>query len=413
MEVARVSSTYDVIVVGAGLAGLRAASVLETRGFSVLVVEKRESVGGRMSSHRVDGFVLDEGFQLINPAYPELIATGVLDDFDLRSFEPSVRFVRGDSSITLADPRRLPREAFVSMWSRDISLADKLRAVRLFADCGLGSAQSILAQRDTTVIAGLKRYGFSPAMIEGVWQPFLRGTLLEDDLDSSWRYTQLLLRSFFKGRPGTHPAGIAALPRALAAQLRTTSIHLDEGARAVSGMKVLTDEREYQGRAVIVATEPTDANVLIPGDRVPWLAQTTWWLALPKDSGRRSLQIDTVDRPFTSALDLTAAAPERAPVNSILVAVPANGVYESSELDQRAVEYAARLFDTPTTDISLVEKSVVPRALPKLSSSFALSKNQRRGEVVLAGDYLQTPSIQGALVSGRRAAQQVLTMLGA
>ena len=100
-------------------------------------------------------------------------------------------------------------------------------------------------------------------------------------------------------------------------------------------------------------------------------------------------------------------------MNSILVAVPANGVYESSELDQRAVEYAARLFDTPTTDISLVEKSVVPRALPKLSSSFALSKNQRRGEVVLAGDYLQTPSIQGALVSGRRAAQQVLTMLGA
>ena len=68
MEVARVSSTYDVIVVGAGLAGLRAASVLETRGFAVLVVEKRESVGGRMSSHRVDGFVLDEGFQLINPA---------------------------------------------------------------------------------------------------------------------------------------------------------------------------------------------------------------------------------------------------------------------------------------------------------------------------------------------------------
>ena len=265
MEVARVSSTYDVIVVGAGLAGLRAASVLETRGFSVLVVEKRESVGGRMSSHRVDGFVLDEGFQLINPAYPELIATGVLDDFDLRSFEPSVRFVRGDSSITLADPRRLPREAFASMWSRDISLADKLRAVRLFAHCGLGSAQSILAQRDTTVIAGLKRYGFSPAMIEEIWQPFLRGTLLEDDLDSSWRYTQLLLRSFFKGRPGTHPAGIAALPRALAAQLRTTSIHLDEGARAVSGMKVLTDEREYQGRAVIVATEPTDANVLIPG----------------------------------------------------------------------------------------------------------------------------------------------------
>ncbi len=407
------TSTYDVIVVGAGLAGLRAAGVLEARGLSVLVLEKRESVGGRMSSHCVDGFVLDEGFQLINPAYPELIATGVLDDFDLRSFEPSVRFVRSDSSITLADPRRLPQAAFASLWSRDISLADKLRAVRLFAHCGLGSAQSILSQRDTTIIGGLERYGFSSAMIERIWQPFLRGTLLEDDLDSSWRYIQLLLRSFFRGQPGTHPEGIAALPRAMAAQLRTSLLHLGEGAIAVAPTKVRTSEREYQGRVVIVATDTTDANALIPGDDVPWLGQTTWWLALPKGSGRRSLQIDVLDRPFTSALDITSVAPERAPANSILVAVPANGVHESSELDQRAIEYAARLFATPTTDISLVEKTVVSRALPKLGVPLVLSKSQRRGEVVMAGDYLQTPSIQGALVSGRRAAQAVLTVLGA
>jgi predicted NAD/FAD-dependent oxidoreductase len=88
-------------------------------------------------------------------------------------------------------------------------------------------------------------------------------------------------------------------------------------------------------------------------------------------------------------------------------------VHESSELDQRAIGYAARLFATPTTDISLVEKTVVSRALPKLGVPLVLSKSQRRGEVVMAGDYLQTPSIQGALVSGRRAAQAVLTMLGA
>ena len=122
------SSAHDVIVVGAGLAGLRAAGVLEERGVSVLVLKKRESVGGRLSSHCVDGFVLDERFHLIIPGYPELVATGVLNDFDLRCFEPSVRFVRGDASTTPADPRRLPREAFSSLWSRDISLADEAKA---------------------------------------------------------------------------------------------------------------------------------------------------------------------------------------------------------------------------------------------------------------------------------------------
>ena len=61
------------------------------------------------------------------------------------------------------------------------------------------------------------------------------------------------------------PEGIAALPRAMAAQLRTSLLHLGEGAIAVAPTKVRTSEREYQGRVVIVATDTTDANALIPG----------------------------------------------------------------------------------------------------------------------------------------------------
>lgn len=408
-----VSEKYDVVVVGAGLAGLRAAAVLEAKGLSVLLLEKRESVGGRMASHTVDGFMLDEGFQLINPAYPELIATGVLAGFDLRRFESSVRFVHGDSSTTVVNPRQSPREALLCLRSNEIAWPDVARVVRLFAQCGVGSAHAILKQRDTSTLAGLRRYRFSTSMIEEIWRPFLRGTLLEDDLDSSWRYTQLLLRSFFKGRPGTHPEGIAALPRAMASQLRTTSLRQGEEVSAIKGLRVQTPSGAYEGRALIVATDPTDATRLIPGDDVAWSGQTTWWLALPKESGGPRLQIDVHGTPFTSALDVTAVAPERAPARSTLVAVPANGSFPTSEFDQGAIEYAARLFDVNATDISLVEKSIVPRALPRLGVPATLSKNQQRGDIVVAGDYLQTPSIQGALVSGRRAAQRVITMIGA
>jgi hypothetical protein len=366
-----------------------------------------------LASHSVDGFVLDEGFQLINPAYPELAATGALDNFDLRQFDASVRFVRGSSSTLVVDPRRSPRGALASLRSSDVALNDAMRVARLFMYCGTGSVQAILRERDMSTQDGLAKYGFSSAMIENIWRPFLRGTLLEEDLDSSWRFTQLLLRSFFKGRPGTHPEGIVALPGAMAAQLRTTSIRLSERASAVTGTSVRTGEGEYQGRAVIVATDATDAALLGPVDPVTWLGQTTWWLALPKDSGHGGLQIDVLGSPFTSALDITIVAPERGPAQSTLVAVPANGVHDSSELDASAKEYAARLFNTSTADVSLIEKSVVPRALPKSLAPLRLASGQRRGEIVVAGDYLQTPSIQGALVSGRRAAQEVLKMLRA
>jgi hypothetical protein len=98
-----------------------------------------------MASHTVDEFVFDEGFQLINPTYPELIVTGVLADFDLRCFEPSVRFLHGNAWTTIADPRRSHREAFSLLRSHDVSLADVARAARLFAHCCLGSPKTSLA----------------------------------------------------------------------------------------------------------------------------------------------------------------------------------------------------------------------------------------------------------------------------
>jgi predicted NAD/FAD-dependent oxidoreductase len=92
--------------------------------------------------------------------------------------------------------------------------------------------------------------------------------------------------------------------------------------------------------------------------------------------------------------------------------VPANGNFESDEFDDAASLYVARLYDVATTEVDLVQRTVVARALPKFLGPLNLTRNQRRGDLVLAGDYLQTPSIQGALVSGRRAAHAVLSTLG-
>src|SRR5690554_7549759 len=51
----------DVIVVGAGIAGLTAARDLAMGGLSVLVVETSDAVGGKASAHSVGGVELDAG----------------------------------------------------------------------------------------------------------------------------------------------------------------------------------------------------------------------------------------------------------------------------------------------------------------------------------------------------------------
>ena len=62
---------FDCIVIGAGLSGLTASRNLQRYGKSVLLIESENEVGGRVRSDLVDGYILDRGFQVINPKYPQ------------------------------------------------------------------------------------------------------------------------------------------------------------------------------------------------------------------------------------------------------------------------------------------------------------------------------------------------------
>ncbi|GDY88188.1 hypothetical protein SAVCW2_73870 [Streptomyces avermitilis] len=76
----------DVLVIGAGLAGLACARDLSEAGHTVRVLEACDGVGGRMRSDRHDGFVIDRGFQVFNTSYPQVRRRLTLRDLRLRPF---------------------------------------------------------------------------------------------------------------------------------------------------------------------------------------------------------------------------------------------------------------------------------------------------------------------------------------
>ncbi|MGC8510517.1 MAG: FAD-dependent oxidoreductase [Acidimicrobiales bacterium] len=403
---------YDVVIVGAGLAGLRAAQVLDDHGLDVLLVERAARIGGRVHSFEVDGFVVDEGFQLVNPSYPELRAAGVVASLDLRPFPGLVSYGEEGSRWTLADPRRWPLRAISELLHGRPRLDDAWRLARLLAEARVASASRLTSLPDRSTREGLEEAGLSDATIEQIVAPFLRGALLDDQLETSWRYTRLLLKSLVSGRPSTPSGGVRQLPRALIASASKVDLRLGQWVRRVSANSVHSDEGQWRARAVLVATDQDGAASLLGGSATGWRPTTTWWFATPRVVHGERLRLEGGAHTITSMLDLASVAPERAPAGRSLIAVAVNGLYDASR-DEALADVVARFYDLDRRDVDLVVRTPVDRALPRVATPLDLTRPSRRGDVFVAGDYLQTPSIQGALVSGRRAATAIVEALGA
>ena len=210
----------SVIIVGAGVSGLAAARHLRRSGVDVVVLEGSDAVGGRIRTDLVDGFRLDRGFQLYNPAYPEGRRVLDYDALDLRTFVAVARIVlrpRGRRQVArVADPRREPSWAVSSLLARIGSPLSTTRFAAYATSRAVRSPAAMRSEPDITSAEALRRAGADRQLMERLLRPFLSGVFLESDLTTSRRFLDLVLRSFVKGTPGVPARGMQRIPEQLA-----------------------------------------------------------------------------------------------------------------------------------------------------------------------------------------------------
>ena len=407
------SSDAPVIVVGAGLAGLACAQRLSRAGVEVVVLEASDGVGGRVRTDVVDGFRCDRGFQLLNPSYPALphvLGEGGIAALDLHAFRAGVVVAHGRTRSVLADPRREPSLMIASLRAPLGTFVEKVRFAA-WAASTLLPVERQLERPDRTRAEELDAFGVTGRLRAGVVDPFLTGVLAEDDGSSSARLARLLVRSFVLGSPAVPSVGMGRLPEQVAATLPLGTVRLGVRVHGVSGTSVRTDDGELAASAVVVATDPDAAGRLTGLGTPPMKALTTFWYAADEaPSTRNLLHLDADHRgPLVNTAVMTNAAPTYAPAGRALVHVTVLGADGSAVTERSARAQAGLVYGMDPTPWEVVTTHVVAAALPAqpppldVCAPVALEDGLH-----VAGDHRDTASIQGALVSGRRAAGAIL-----
>ncbi|MFC4333222.1 FAD-dependent oxidoreductase [Streptomyces andamanensis] len=415
MSVADGPVVADVVVVGAGVAGLACARDLAAAGLGVTVLEAGDAVGGRMRTDRLDGFTVDRGFQVVNPAYPQLRRRLPARFLAPRPFLPGVLVHTGDRRVLLADPRRRPDTVTSLLTGRLARPRDLAALAALGARDALAPARTLKHAPERTTRAALAAAGFSDAFVEDFFRPFLSGVFLEDALETSSRVFHLVWRSMLRGALCLPAFGVQSVPRALAAALPEGTVRLGTPvARLAEGAVVTADGTELPARAVVVATGAAAAARLLPGlDVSAHRTVTTYYHVADRSPlGRPLLLVDTRRRVLNTCV-LSDVAPEYAPRGSALIATSVLGG-DTAPVRDAVAAALSEMYGTDATAWDLLVARTVEGALPAMPPSWPLTRPCRTGPGrYVCGDHRATGSVQGALAGGARAAREVLRDLAA
>lgn len=433
-----------VFVVGAGLAGLACAWRLSRRGFDVAVCERRQRPGGRARSVRVEGFSIDAGWPVLSGADRELLAwadeVGLRDD--LLPLRPVVR--------ALADGAGL-REVGERGWldvarTPGVRILEALRLRRLGRLLGryaahLGERPGDCAPLDDRSVADFARLYFGRGALDRWVAPRLTAQLLADPEQTS---RALFLRRYRRqgaARVGLPRAPLGDLPDAAADRLKVLyDARVDGIVHGRGGLLRVTlsrndQERIHDADAVVLATPAPEAlrladPVLVSAER-DFLARVRYAPSLLLAAGlRRPLHphplLAAVPRDLGSPLGAVLLEPGvsggRVPHGrglALLRAAPDWAAGQQGAPDEAVEKELLGAFAhfQPGLRAALLFTRVLrqPGAQPcfdvgryrELDRFERVQADLRRQgrRLYFAGDFLEDPSWEGALVSARRAGE--------
>jgi phytoene dehydrogenase-like protein len=410
----------DIIIVGAGPAGLTCARSLHKYGRQAVILEAEDRIGGRLQTDSEEGYLFDRGFQVLQLAYPaaqQLLDYTVLD---LHRFPPGVRIRSGGKFRILADPLRRPKHFLQTLTSGIGTTADRLRLIRLARQTSRPALEDIFIGKELTVLDFLRNYGFSQAMIEQFFRPFMAGVCLDPKIRTSHRFLLFVLRMFTLGDVAVPADGMAEIPKQIAADLPPDTVRLNTPV-----------EKVEKGRVHLQSGETITSEVIILATSAPATARLLGGTPLAESCRELCLYYSADKAPFeepfltlngegsgliNSVNFPSMVAPNYAPANTNLISVVVPGFPHSNgeEIEIKVRRELTQWFGDQADDWKYLRAYEINHALPRVQpptpNPFDFEPHLGDG-LFDCGESRTLPAIQWALQAGHKTATSVNTYL--
>lgn len=410
-------SQPSIAIIGAGLSGLACARALAKAGLKFTIYEAADAVGGRVRSDIVDGFTLDRGFQVLLPSYPEARRLLDYEGLKLRPFYRGADVFYKGRFHRLSDPFTHPRDAMAQARDPFVAWMDRWYTIVLRKEVlTTRKIERRIPEMETEDY--LKDFGFSEEFIDRFFRTFFGGVFLEKDLRTSARMFLFLYSMFSTGGAALPSHGMQAIPDQMAVSLPPGSLRLNQPVAAIRpGEVTLTSGEIIRADHIVMAVSEEAAARLLPeatGDKLlPGRSTTCLYFSTDQPlPDTPILHLDGDGRgPVNSACVLSKIAPRYAPAGQHLISASIIGSPSSHELEGVVRDQMAAWFGQSAYTWNHLRTYQIRHALPE-------GRQLRLGEGPLAavlapglyrcGDWCEDASINGALISGRRAAEAIL-----
>ena len=407
---------YKIHIIGAGISGLIAATVLEKNGLSPVIIESTDRAGGRVKTDIVEGYQLDHGFQVLLTAYPAAQKYLNLEALQLQTFIPGASIFKNGKQNSIGDPLRDKSLLLSTVFARVGTLSDKFKILKLNIKLKKKSLSEIFSSKEQTTKTYLIDFGFSSKMINDFFNPFFSGIFLENKLETSSRMFEFVYKMFGEGDAALPKGGMQAIPKQLSNNLKRTTFKFNTKVATVNDSEItLEDGQKIKSDFTIIATEPTKLVNKLNKKVIDWQSCDTLYFETESRVINKPLigLIPEKNSVINNIFYHTSLESDLKGNKELLsVTVVDNQNLSSDKLIQRVQSELKQYCGIDV--IKLIKHYKIPVSLPKLQNlqyNLLPSQTCLTDTIFLAGDVQLNGSLNAAMIAGEKAALGVLDNL--